>query len=188
MVVRLLFLCFFITFLNSCCITGKKNEFGYLRSTISEDKIFKDFKQVQIDTNHIYSLRYNFSNSFIESADTLKYGVSYLKFYQNGRGAKFTAIGEINNSINQIKDYKTNRIDFDPNAKAKMGYVVKNHNKLYYYSLGTRECSKYWYISELEIYKDSIIMFHDHNKKNGSIWIKEYSIPKEYLENWKPDW
>lgn len=167
----------------SCCYKGIYSENGLPRKKI---KAFpeQNISIENIDTLAIYKTKINFainkmSKEYIyfekEDDNTYPY-VGYLKFYKNNKLGLF--IIPKADSLNLSREY------FNP-SKAKMGYYHISGKKIKTKISTIGDCSLYISKQSGIIKGDSIIIMNNTN--HGNIYLKK-SIPKEYLENWKPDW
>ena len=79
---------------------------------------------------------------------------------------------------------KLSREYFNP-SKAKMGYYYINDKSIKTKISTIGDCTLY-ISKQIGIIKGDSIIIKD-KYSHGSIYVKQ-NIPKEYLENWKPDW
>ncbi len=167
----------------SCCYNGKYSANGLPRKKVKEFPD-KNISIENIDTLSIYKLKINFAingqtNQYIyfekEDDNTYPY-VSYLKFYKNNKLGLFI--------IPKADTLKLSREYFNP-SKAKMGYYYISNKSIKTKISTIGDCSLYISKKNGTINGDSIII--KDNSNHGNIYLKQ-NIPKEYLENWKPDW
>lgn len=165
-------------FISSCCYTGRYSEYGYPRKSISSYKQLNN-STAKIDTTIIYKLDASFINTvsnYYKKEDESEYpNFIYLKYYAKNKVGLFI--------IDKLKVLE--RDDFNP-KKAKMGYFFEYENGNIKQKISTiGDCTLY--ISKHMGYtnNDSIV-FIDKNLY-GDIY-KKVQLPKEFLENWQPDW
>lgn len=173
----------FITFicLVGCCYNGIRNSYGLPRKKIKP--LEKNINYEGIDTLALYEIYayYGYNNIskeplYFQKASENSYPyLSYLKFYKDGKLGLFVISKD---SLNLNRDM------FNP-KKAKMGYYYLNGNKIKTKISTIGNCDLYISNGKGFVYQDTIKI--ENNTQHGSIYVKK-NIPKQLLENWKPDW
>jgi len=171
-----------IILFNSCCYNGMVSEFGLPRKRINKLKPF--MANNIIDTLALYKLSISYSINnisgeyvyFEKNADNSYPYISYMKFYPNGKLGLFV--------IRKTDTLNFERSFFDP-RRAKMGYYWLEENILKTKISTIGDCSLYISNKKGVVIGDTIKL--ENHYKYGEIYIKK-RVPKEFLENWKPDW
>lgn len=172
--------------LQSCfCYKGSSTEYGQPRKEIIvKNQQFDITLLKEIDTLAVYELITYIRNDNVYVVDNSR-GKSYFRFYSNGKFGAF-GLGYDSDEFKLIPDYKISREDFNP-LHSQMGYYFTKNNKIYTKRLTMNQCQIQVYESELVIKENIIEEISLQQKRSKNIYVKR-SIPKEFLENWQPDW
>ena len=140
-----------------------------------ELKKLKPFKLNKNTNNSVFNIiDTNFIYKPINDNTRLQY-YSIIKFYTNGKVGSFVV----------YKNEKIERNTFNP-KRADIGiYNYNNGNKIVVEFSTIRQGNKYLYRENVVCTKDTIKII---GEKSIGIFVKDKTIPKEWLEGWKPDW
>jgi len=173
---------FIVLLLNACCYTGSRTSFGLPRKkNVILDGSANSY--ALLDTSVLYkgsaSFFYNTSlrrHTNYEKDDHHYYPyVSYLKFYSGGKVGLFIIAKKDTVSLNG--EY------FNP-ERAKMGYYQADKEgglKVWILTIG--DCNLFVSKEKGFVTRDSLVL-----ERNFGRIYKKKKVPKEWLENWKPDW
>ncbi|MGY0408206.1 MAG: hypothetical protein ACWIPJ_07620 [Polaribacter sp.] len=171
--------------MQSClCYKGPKTEHGQPRKEIKIKNTFNKNIFEVIDTLAIYENITYIQNENVYPVENSR-GKFNLRFYNNGKFGAFS-IGFDNKNFKLIPNYKVSRKDFDP-LKSQMGYYYSQNDKIYLKRLIINQCQIDVYESEIIVDGDTITQINLREKGSKTVYVKR-KVPKEFLENWKPDW
>jgi hypothetical protein len=179
---RILHVLLFSIITSGCCYKGIKSAYGLPRKKIA--RLSDHFSHEKIDTLALYKLQINYAYNkmskeyiYFEKDNNNSYPyTSYLKFYKNGKLGLFI--------LPKTDTLHLERTFFDP-QKAKMGYFEIQGQSIKTKISTIGDCSLFISNKKGEIKGDSIKLEGKNN--HGNIYIK-VNVPKNILENWKPDW
>jgi len=165
-----------------CCYNGPTSPYGLPRKRIKI--LLKNIDYGGVDTLAVYKSYANYAYNnlskkiiYFEKTDDNTYPyVSYLKFYENGKVGLFV--------ISKKDTLNLKRCTFNPKM-AKMGYYHITENKIKIKISTLANCNLYISRKKGYINEDTITI--EGNNQHGSIYVKK-KIPKEFLEDWLPDW
>ncbi len=183
--VKSLLVSLIILLFQNCCYNGLRNNFDIPRSkkVINYNASANNFFN-EIDTSSIYEgIGYYENDKIIVDKDYIN-GMTFIKFYNNGKVGKFTGIGFDRKLFKTIPDYKIIKTDFDP-SKAYMGFYNIKNTTITANQFLNNQCQMFWVSSEIIINKDTIIQKYSRFY-NNVVYVKRF-LPKEFLV-YKPDW
>lgn len=169
----------------NCCYNGLRNKYDLPRSNNKDlnNKLNKNIFSA-IDTTCFYENIGYYRNSKIFLEKDFSRGKIFIKFYNNGKIAKFIGVGFNQKLYTATTNYKILHDDFDA-SKAYMGYYSLKNNVITANQFLNNQCQMFWVESIIDVRKDTLIQKYKRFYDNA-VYVRRL-LPKEFLI-YKPDW